>query len=311
MAAADQPLGLLYGLALGDALGWPVEFSPLDAIRARYGPAGIQAPPDPALFTDDTQMTVALAEALVERGEAEIDALMEAVTRRFIAWAHDPETPERAPGRTCLRGVANLEHGLSWREAGVKSSKGCGSAMRVAPLGYLYQRDEARLREVAHATGFATHQHPAADAACQAAAYLVKLALDGVPPGDYFDRALQFCAGISGEFDEAVQRAAACLDWPDETEAMEHIGEGWVGEEAVALALFACARHPDDYPAAVRCAANISGDSDSVACIAGGVLGARLGPAALPLDWVARLEKRAYLADLAGRLAAKRATLDS
>jgi ADP-ribosylglycohydrolase len=178
--------------------------------------------------------------------------------------------------------------------------------MRVAPVGYLYQGDEARLRQVAHATGFATHQHPAADAACQAAAYLVKLALDGVHPGDYFERGLDFCAGISGEFDGAIRRAAACLDWPDEAEAMEHIGKGWVGEEAVALALFACARYPDDYIAAARCAANISGDSDSVACIAGGILGARLGPAALPPDWVARLEKREALAGLAERLAAKR-----
>jgi ADP-ribosylglycohydrolase len=79
-----------------------------------------------------------------------------------------------------------------------------------------------------------------------------------------------------------------------------------VGEEAVALALHACARHPDDYVAAVRCGANISGDSDSVACIAGGLLGARLGPAALPPDWVARLEKRDDLARLAERLAARR-----
>ena len=343
MAASDQPLGLVYGLALGDALGWPVEFQALEEIRARYGAAGIQAPPDPALFTDDTQMTVALAEALIERGEAEVDTLMQAVSRRFIAWSHHPETPGRAPGLTCLKGVANLESGLAWREAGLKGSKGCGSAMRVAPVGYLYQHDEARLRAVAHATGFATHQHPAADAACQAAAYLIKLALDGVPPAEWFLQVLEFCAGISDEFDTAIERAAGALRQSDDSQAMARVGEGWVGEEAVAMALLACARHPDDYAAAVRCAANLTGDSDSVACIAGGLLGARpraagglecrnesgpsgprgagglecrnesgpsgLGAAAIPADWVARLEKRDYLADLAARLAAKREAL--
>jgi ADP-ribosylglycohydrolase len=309
MAASDNSLGLVYGLALGDALGKPVEFMSLAEIRARYGSAGIQEPPHPAAFTDDTQMTAALAEALIDRGEADVEALMQAVARRFIAWAHHPDTPAGAPGDTCLRGVANLERGLAWREAGIKESKGCGSAMRVAAVGYLYQRDESRLRAVAHASGFATHQHPAADAACQAAAYLAKLALDGTHPAGYFARVLAFCAGLSGEFDTAVRRAAGCLDWPDEAEAMEHIGLGWVGEEAVALALFACARHPDDYPAGVRCAANISGDSDSAACIAGGILGARLGAAAIPPAWIARLEKRECLAGLAGRLAAKREAL--
>jgi ADP-ribosylglycohydrolase len=306
MNSADRALGLIYGLALGDALGWPVEFQGLGEIRARYGPHGIQAPPDPALFTDDTQMTAALAEALIERGEAEVESLMQAVAREFIAWLHHPDTPERAPGRTCLQGAANLERGLPWQEAGLKHSKGCGSAMRVAPVGYFYQRDEARLREVAHATGFATHQHRAADAACLAAAYAAKLALDTVHPRDWLGRVRAFCAGISGEFDAALERAEDGLGWADETEAMARIGEGWVGEEAVAMALFACARHPDDYPAAVRCGANLTGDSDSVACIAGGLMGARLGPAAIPADWIARLEKRAYLEGLARRLAAKR-----
>jgi ADP-ribosylglycohydrolase len=68
-------------------------------------------------------------------------------------------------------------------------------------------------------------------------------------------------------------------------------------------------RHPNDYPSAVRLAANISGDSDSVASIAGGILGARLGTRAIPAEWVARLENREYLTDLADRLAANKAQM--
>jgi ADP-ribosylglycohydrolase len=304
--SVDVPLGVLYGLALGDALGRPVEFMALPAIQSAYGPRGIQAPPDPALYTDDTQMTLALAEALIEWGEADLETLMQAVARRFIEWADHPDTPQGAPGRTCLSGVANLRRGLSWREAGVKSSKGCGSAMRVAAIGYYCQYDVARLREIAHASGFATHQHPAADAACQAAAYLVKLALDGVHPRDFAGKVLDFVAGLSGEFDDAIRLSIECLALADEAEALARIGEGWVAEEAVALALHAVVRHPDDYVAGVGLAANITGDSDSVACIAGGILGARLGLAAIPADWVARLENRDYIRQLADRLAAKR-----
>jgi ADP-ribosylglycohydrolase len=75
----------LLGLALGDALGWPVEFSKLDAVRARGGPNGISEPPEPALFTDDTQtlaparkcgVTLAVAQALIQAGERDLDSLM-------------------------------------------------------------------------------------------------------------------------------------------------------------------------------------------------------------------------------------------
>ncbi|MBU4234417.1 MAG: ADP-ribosylglycohydrolase family protein, partial [Proteobacteria bacterium] len=61
----EQVLGMMYGLALGDTLGSPVEFWELKGIRERYGPDGIQELPAPALFTDDTQMTLAVAEALI------------------------------------------------------------------------------------------------------------------------------------------------------------------------------------------------------------------------------------------------------
>src|SRR5258706_616044 len=121
---------VLYGLALGDALGGPVEFEKLSQIRAGYGTHGITQPPNPALFTDDTQMTLAVTEALVEAGDKDLEVLMDVVTHKFIAWSHAPDTPERAPGSTCLRAVHNLEQGQNWTEAGIKESKGCGSAMR-------------------------------------------------------------------------------------------------------------------------------------------------------------------------------------
>ncbi len=299
-------LPILYGLALGDAIGWPVEFKKLSEIRARYGPRGIAEPPDPALFTDDTQMTLAVAEALIEAGEADIDELMAVVARNFIAWAHHPDTPGRAPGNTCLRAVVNLEHGQSWREAGLKSSKGCGSAMRAAPVGYFYQHQPERLREVAHAVGFATHQHPAANAAAIAAAYLVKLALDGVHPNDFPRRVFEFCSRISDEFDYTLLRLNHTIGWTDTDAALKHIGEGWVGEEAVVLAVYCCLKHPGDYVAVVRLGANIDGDSDSVACIAGGIMGARLGLAAIPANWIARLERRAALEKIAAQLTRKK-----
>ncbi|MEW6664332.1 MAG: ADP-ribosylglycohydrolase family protein [Thermodesulfobacteriota bacterium] len=312
----DRAKGVIYGLAIGDALGAPTEFMKLDQIKARYGEDGIRDLPDPALFTDDTQMSVAIAEALVRAGEKNVDAIMEAVREEFIKWLHSPEN-NRAPGGTCLKGVANMEKGVHWTRSGVANSKGCGSAMRTAPIGYLYQHDPEKLKEVAHATGVCTHGHPAADAACIAAAYLVKLALDGTRPGDMIPELLLFTSGISGQFDEAIQKVARCVEQESslpnspvlpfaDSPIPPILGEGWVGEEAVALALYCFLRYPGSYEKTVIRGAYTNGDSDSVACIAGSISGAYLGLEAIPPEWIMRIEKTEYLGSLAERMAGKK-----
>jgi ADP-ribosylglycohydrolase len=158
-----------------------------------------------------------------------------------------------------------------------------------------------------------THRHPTSDAACIAAAYAIKLALDGVEPREFEAHILKFIGGVAPEFDATLQRATEASQWPDEEAALHHIGPtrggGWIAEEAVAMALYCVVKHPDDYVAALRLGANITGDSDSVASIAGGILGARLGTAAIPTDWLASLENRDYVAELADRLARKQAEL--
>ena len=75
----------------------------------------------------------------------------------------------------------------------------------------------------------------------------------------------------------SMLRVGHVLGWGDEVAALRHIGEGWIGEEAVALALYCILRYPDSYVDCVRRGANTDGDSDSIACIAGGIMGARLG----------------------------------
>lgn len=303
---------ILYGVALGDALGWPTEFKSLVQIKARYGANGIQEPPDPAEFTDDTQMTLAIVRALLKYPHGAMEPLMGEVVQEFIEWAHSPEN-NRAPGNTCMAAIQNLEAGIEWRYAGIAHSKGCGSAMRVAPIGYLYQHAPQRLREVAHATGIATHRHPTGDAAAIAAAYLVKLALDGYTPLEMIEPTVAFIAGISvnGEAEARLRQVADVVGWEDEEAALEALGRGWVGEEAVALALYCCARYPNDWVATVRRGANTNGDSDSIASIAGGIQAARLGIEAIPPEWIARVEKRDALAEYAEELAKAKATLPS
>ncbi|MBT4511130.1 MAG: ADP-ribosylglycohydrolase family protein [Chloroflexi bacterium] len=301
MTTLDKCEGVIFGLAIGDALGWPTEFIRLEQIKSQYGEHGIEDLPDPALYTDDTQMSLAVAEALIESGKDDLDTVMASIRKYFILWYHSPEN-NRAPGPTCLRGVENLEAGTGWRNSGNSDSKGCGSAMRVAPIGFLYQDQPEKLRQVAKASGICTHGHPTAIAASIGAAYLVKAALDGMDPEHMIEGLLGFTSGISEEWEAAIGKVQECLDWEEEEDALRYLGEGWVGEEAVALALYCFLRSPEDYSNVVLRAANTNGDSDSIACIAGSISGAYLGANAIPRDWKDRIEKKEYLTSIANGL---------
>jgi len=304
--SVGQAKAILYGLALGDALGKPTEFDSLNRIRAIYGEQGIQELPDPALYTDDTQMTLALTEGLLDVGlDANTDIQMNAIGKRFVEWSHSPDN-NRAPGLTCMKGVRRFESGMAWHESGIVDSKGCGSAMRVATIGYLYQHNIDLLRDVARNSGIITHAHPTAIAASIGGAYLIKLALDCVPIEQWINTLIAFTDTLSGEFHQAILRVEHVLSWDDEVSAMNHIGQGWVGEEAIALALYCVLKYPDDYLACIRRGANSDGDSDSIASIAGGILSAKLGLDAIPEDWRKRCENADYIDDLAQRMAKAR-----
>ena len=83
--------------------------------------------------------------------------------------------------------------------------------MRVTTIGYLYQHDEeSATRYCTHNSGIITHGHPAAVAASIAAAYLVKLALDGTPIDQFLRKTMLFCDGISDDFDAVYVKGWAC-----------------------------------------------------------------------------------------------------
>jgi ADP-ribosylglycohydrolase len=309
----EAVLGSFVGLAVGDALGFPTEFRRRAQLLQAFGPEGVtdfvrqhdarfSVPPHilgrdhPAgTYSDDTQLSLAVAEALLAAPAHDLDALMTELARRFIAWAHSPEN-NRAPGSTCLTGCERLEQGLPWREAGVADSKGCGSVMRVAPIALALAHDRAWMLEVARASSLLTHGHPAAVEGCAATALAVALATEGESPERIVQALERECRGRARDLDQAFDRFWAARALPPE-EALTHsvLGEGWVAEEALASALYCFARTPDDFRATVLTAVNTDGDSDSIACIAGALSGARLGLGAIPERWRAGVENSARL----------------
>ena len=284
--------GYLFGSACGDALGRPVELLSLEQIKGEYVEKGILELPSDSPWTDDTQLMLVLARALVRGAEREPSELMSLLEEEFVKWLDEPDL---GAGATSKGAALNLKKGVRWQDSGIES-KTCGSLMRVGIVGFIYRNDPEKLLEIASLSGKITHSHPTSDAASIAGAYAVKLALDGAEPADMFRPLLEVTEGISGEFTEALKGAyeLAFGDLGDE-EALRKIGQGWYAEETFALAYFCMLRYPDDYKKAVQTAVNITGDSDSVGCVAGGILGARLGIGTVPPAWVEALEGKAEL----------------
>ena len=226
-------------------------------------------------------MTLAVAEALIATGHQDLGAIMAAISQEFVAWLRSPEN-DRSPGGACLYGARQLEAGVPWWKSGKPNSKGCGAAMRVAPIGFLYQHDLPKLRQVAAASALVTHHHPTAQLGAVAAAFLVKLALDRLPPEEMLPALELETHGQVREFDQALARLEEALEMTSPDAALAHIGEGWVAEEAVRWPSIVSCKSPDDFLTTIRRGANTQGDSDSIACIAGGISGAYLGVRALP-----------------------------
>jgi ADP-ribosylglycohydrolase len=314
--------GSILGLAVGDALGYPAEFRRREQILREIGPDGItdfieiQDPrfsrpfivgerKAPGTYTDDTQMSLAVAAGLLEADLADLDELMPAIGRHFVAWSQADDN-DRSPGATCMTGCDNLRAGMPWREAGVAQSKGCGSAMRVAPIGLVY-KDLERVAEVARASSLLTHGHAAALEGAAACAVMVAMALDDATPEQMHKEVRMLCSGRSRDFDARWAEVPEAVKQPPEVALSERgLGESWVAEEAAASALYCVWRAPEDYSEAVLMAVNTDGDSDSIACIAGSVMGARLGLEAIPERWRRGVEKSEELHDIGRKLCARR-----
>jgi ADP-ribosylglycohydrolase len=316
----DKIAGCLFGMALGDALGAETEFLNIKGILERFPPHGPQAPEgNPARVTDDTQMALAVGEALLKAPRPYTAQTLTPILRQaYIDWYNDPEN-NRAPGVTCLESVGNLIRGDVWLEATNISSKGCGANMRVQPVGLL--PDDANTRAaLAQFQAALTHAHPTGLAAADLTAWVIHDLLhngdvDSLPQrvreyaesqhkvyhkdwlGGLYRRAYMFSTAesyIAHGWDECLNKLTkldeAVKTMDRYTDPCLATGGGWIAEEAFTTALFCFLMYPDDPVAVIRRAVVTSGDSDSIACIAGAFAGAYKGLSAWSADWVARIE---------------------
>lgn len=353
MNTLDKARGSLFGGAVGDALGYEVEFDRLHTILKRYGTPGITEyaldAKGTARFSDDTQMTLFTAEGLLTAARhgdaANPEAIHRYMKQAYLAW-YETQTAfqlplssswlthvrdlwaRRAPGNTCLSALSQLKVGHQVRN----SSKGCGGVMRVAPIGIFYacqclthnaqslnephENHAVLCAQVAADAAGITHHHAMSDYSSALAAMLVyRCILNQEPMTRARLRAItEECLPIALSVDpkdnnakpfEALITKAIDLAEGDTSDfdAIRQLGEGWIAEETLAIALFSAMRHIDDFERCVVCAVNHDGDSDSTGAVAGNIIGAILGYDAIPEKYKRNLELSDLIISVADDLA--------
>lgn len=292
----ERYVGSMLGLACGDALGGAVEFSPRAAIERSHpggvleitggGPHALRT----GEVTDDTAMAMAIARACTSDG---MD--LEQVVDNFLTWyGSNPKDI----GITTSRALAKLDAGVPWREIGERMMAetpgklaGNGSVMRCAPVALRFRHDPERLRAISLDTARMTHPDPRATWGSVALNQAIACLLDG------------------GGLDKARKAAIAGIDNDDVVDAITtavdreyaDVRSGGFVLETLGAAFWSMA-HSDSAEEAIVTAVSMGDDTDTTGAVTGALAGAHYGVGSLPDRWLAVLEPREELTDLADRL---------
>ena len=360
----DRIRGSLIGGAIGDALGYPVEFMSRKSILHKYGDQGVRHFVEfdaggKAVVSDDTQMTLFTANGLLF-GVTRFctHGILGAGLKDYVAYAYQDwlQTQigvedfdayhycwirdikelnvRRAPGNTCISALMSLKQ---HHEVG-NDSKGCGGVMRVAPVGLMAAADELVMvkdwlgkevprrkwpvNEIVRLGGDCaeiTHKHPLGYLPAAFMADLVYYILMCDEPitfsvlekflGTVYSDVKREYTSIREQkaMDELwaqIEKAVGMADdfTVSDATAIQRLGEGWTGDEALAIAIYCTMRHLDSIDDALAAAVNHDGDSDSTGAICGNLIGAIVGYDAIPQHFKQKLELRDLVLDIADDL---------
>ena len=267
-----------------------------------------------ALISDDTQMTLFTANGLLNAPYLQIEPKY-SVARAYIDWYHtqtgkknkmkscwisdiDALYSLRAPGNTCMSALDAIARGKEL----CNNSKGCGGVMRVAPVGLLAasylahnnnQWKDGDIIKLGAESAEITHGHPAGWLSAGLLAHIIyeiversyfkridRLEFEHIVGTAchymivYFNSLQEYIYPLQSMMFKAIELANQ--DIPD-SEAISQLGEGWTGDEALAIGVYCACRHIDSVEDAIIASVNHDGDSDSTGSVCGNIMGAIYG----------------------------------
>lgn len=283
------------GLAIGDALGMPFETETPLSTRLASWSGGYEASSyhrlKPGQFTDDTQMSMALATSLLRHkfydpGDA---------SRAYLSWFTSGDC--RGIGTSTRQAMERLAHGHEWHASGIEGAEGNGSAMRIAPLGLFHHRGTDRLGAAAHwarIDSAITHKSEEAKEGSAAMAVAVSHLSSGGSKEDLLQAVMSHTEKSRTRYAlEDIYRAIRRGDTFREVVTSKDWLLSGVGAHVVQTvpAAFVMFLYGENFPDTIRNAIRMGGDTDTTAAMTGALAGAFYGFEAIPKDLLKGLEK--------------------
>jgi poly(ADP-ribose) glycohydrolase ARH3 len=285
--ANDRIRGGLLGLSLGDALGAPLEGGPIERLAWLFITSATRTK---LRWTDDTQMSLDLAESLAASGSLDLDD----VARRFAQGYHW----SRGYGPAAARMLKRIRHGIDWREANrsiyPNGSFGNGAAMRSPVIGIFYRNRPAELPTAASGVASITHAHALGIEGAVLIAVATLEALHAHGPAEIMRRVAAH--SDSEPFRCRIEIACRWLEdreLPPASEVRSKLGNGVAAAESCITALYIAMRFLNtSFEDMIRFIAECRGDVDTIGAMAGGIWGAANGVSQLPPEKIDILEQR-------------------
>jgi len=291
-------LGALLGAAAGEALGAPHE----NKTAAGMGTApreitggGIRDAGEP---TDDIQLMLALLRSIVSSRKLDVDDVARGYLKWFATRPKDIGNLTRAALENLRAGEPPSQSGaIAWEDSGRRSA-GNGSVMCCAPIGLLHLKNPDGLVEDATAASRITHYDPRCVASCVAVVTAIaQLVRGGEDADEAVARAASAAAAISDEVRAVIERGSARK--PSDLR-VDGEDRGFV-LHTVEIA-FSALSSAADFEDGVMAVVSRGGDTDTNACVAGALLGAKLGKSRIPDRWTSKLKAAPELTALGEQL---------
>ncbi len=303
----DRFRGAILGCFLGDAFG--SGFEGMDPQRAMFH-MSILSKKFTRKYTDDTDMTLALAESIIQCGKVD----PEDIAKQFSLSCD----LTRGYAIGTIKAVEALRTGLEWHQIArivfENGSFGNGAAMRVSPVGVFYHHDLDGLRESAIKQASITHVHPlgqwgAVMQACSVGFAVIQSPKEPLKKEQMIVSLRECLWGGPIEYIRALNRIEEMLARGRKLEAREvvqSLGNGVEAHFSVPSACYIAIAHSPDFRDAIRAAISLGGDTDTIAGMVGAIVGARVGEKGLPVEWIEQLEDgsrgRSFARSLADKL---------
>jgi len=303
----DKFRGAILGCFLGDAFG--SDFEGMDPDRVQFHISHLTKRFTRS-YTDDTDMTLALAESLIQRGK--IDP--EDIAKQFSLSCD----LTRGYGAGTIDAILALRAGLKWdRVARIvfeSGSFGNGAAMRVSPVGLFFHDDVAALQEAAMEQAKITHAHPlsqwgAVMQACSVGLAVIQNPKEPLETDKVIPQLREVLWRGPIEYLRALNKIEELLALKKKLPAREIVqtlGNGVEAHFSVPSASYLAVANSPDFLDAIRTAVSLGGDTDTIAGMVGAIVGAHVGEKGLPIEWIEQLEDgprgRSFARSLADRL---------